>query len=214
MNWDGHVKTWVWCMEERRDNAEGNGALSGWAAGCPAVHSFSSCAAKTLDVKWKCKAFFYKNNALSVCHSAFPIPLVHPFLSLCCPSLGSFMWGQEWWVQLHLWPWSGSLCSYYTISPFPSHTLVWTMLSSSGMKHNVFKKVMWWWWSYLIILQVMIVICYRSVIVTQQIDSDDELQLHFKWTRTECSTLALEDWAGRLQDWNNLSSHCESHHFN
>lgn len=42
---------------------------------------------------------FHKSNAPSVCHSAFPTPLVLPFLSLCCPSLGSFMWGQERWFS-------------------------------------------------------------------------------------------------------------------
>lgn len=37
----------------------------------------------------------HENNALSVCHYVFPTALVLPFLSLCCPSLGSFMWRQE-----------------------------------------------------------------------------------------------------------------------
>lgn len=35
--------------------------------------------------------YFHHRNALSVYHSTFPTPLVRPFLSLCCPPLGSFM---------------------------------------------------------------------------------------------------------------------------
>lgn len=48
---------------------------------------------------------------IMLCHSSFPTPLVLPFLS-CCPSLGSFMWGQELWfsptsdpVQFFNWQW-------------------------------------------------------------------------------------------------------------
>lgn len=47
-------------------------------------HLMSSESAERTD-------HFHNNNVLSVCHSALPIPLVLHFLSLCCPSLRSFM---------------------------------------------------------------------------------------------------------------------------
>lgn len=82
LDWGGHVETWVWRRERRGDNAEGNGALSRWAAGCPAVHSSSSCAAKTLDEKWKCSEDLSIFTRIILCLSVillFPLPLSSPF---------------------------------------------------------------------------------------------------------------------------------------
>lgn len=87
-----------------------------WAAGCiPSArvqpkHLMKSESAVRSE-------HFRRNNALSVI-PPFPTPLILPFLSLCCPSLGSFMWGQEWWLLWAPLTRSGSL---WRNNPFASH---------------------------------------------------------------------------------------------
>lgn len=96
---------WCWHVETEFDAGKG-GEMMWWgtvhcqselraalrcipSAHLQPKHLMSSESAERTD-------HFHSNNVLSICHSPLPTPLVLLFLSLCCPSLGSFMWGQEW----------------------------------------------------------------------------------------------------------------------
>lgn len=95
----GQIFNLVWLLQSLRwtvdmlgrrfDAGRGSrAALSGWASGCPAVHSFSLRAAKTV----KSKSAMESNRLSVILTSSSP-----PHASrLCYSSLGSFVWGLEW----------------------------------------------------------------------------------------------------------------------
>lgn len=95
LDWGGHVETRIWCSGGRW-----SGALSGWVAGCPSggipsahvqpKHLMKSGNSLRTD-------YFHKNNALVIL--PFHSPLILPSFRSSCPSLGTFMWEQEWWFS-------------------------------------------------------------------------------------------------------------------
>lgn len=92
-----------------------------------------------VKVQWRLSIFM----GIMLCHSAFPTPLVLPFLSLCCPSLGSFMWGQEWWFSSTSDP-SQVQCAATRLPIHPQLTLLGQCESCPqipGLKtFDIFKK--------------------------------------------------------------------------